>query len=115
MRTLNKTLLDNVDIASSVNSDPILAEHLYTWTVQSVISGGTPTGTLTVQGSCDAGLNEEGAGVTNWFTLGSARTFTVAGTFADNFDGQGCKWVRVSYVTNTSVGALTVKMNCKGS
>lgn len=108
-------MLDAVNIASSVNSDPILAEHLYTWTVQSVISGATPTGTMTVQGSCDEGLNDEGAGVTNWFTLGTARTFTVAGTFADNFDGQGCKWVRVIYTTNTSVGTLTVKINAKGN
>lgn len=115
MKNLNKKLLDAVNIASSVNSSPILADQLYTMTIQSVISGATPTGTLTIQGSCDQGLDENGAGVTNWFTIGTARTFTVVGTFGDNIDGFGAKWVRVSYVTNTSVGALTVTLHAKGA
>lgn len=115
MKNLQKVLLDAVNIASSVSSSPILADQIYTMTIQSVIAGATPTGTLTVQGSCDKGLDENGAGVTNWFTIGSPRTFTVAGTFGDNVDGFGAKWVRVSYATNTSVGTLSVTIHAKGA
>ena len=115
MKRLNEKLFDALTIASNQTSAILNCGDVYCFGIVTTVAGAAVSGTIKLQVSNDMGTNETGLGVTNWADLGTARTLSAAGSFADNFDGQSFKWVRAVYTTAAGTGTITVNFNGKGA
>jgi hypothetical protein len=117
MRVNNDILFDKTTMGGTtkVTSKTISLEHIYTYAFQWVSAGSVASGSLQIQGSCDAGINGQGDGVANWANINSAITISTIGTAIVNADGVGYKWLRAEYTPASGNGTLTVTINTKGN
>lgn len=114
MKRLNERLFNAVSVGSNQTSPILNCGDVYCISIVSTFAGGTPSGVLKFQGSNDMGDKEDGTGVVNWADIGTPRTLSAAGTFADNLDAIGYKFIRVVY-TAGGTGTMTVWFNGKGA
>jgi hypothetical protein len=113
MKRIQERILNAANVATSVNSPIFNCGDIYVISLVTTVTG-TPSASIKFQASNDEATNESGAGVTNWADIGSTRTLSAAGTFADNIDGIGYKWVRV-VLTGGGTGTITATVNAKGA
>lgn len=119
MLTSNKVIMNAVDVSTSVNGPAYWLKLVYGFAIQAEFSG-APVGTVSLQGSCDAGDNtpedpETGSGVVNWTTIkDSPQSVSGAGPVLWNYNGVFYKWVRLVYTATSGTGTVTVTMNTKG-
>lgn len=120
MRLLNELLSDAQDASVSFNSSPGLLAHVFSFSIQGVITG-TAAGTMKLQGSNDpvpdANFRQTAVWTpTNWTDIAdSAEPITGAGNIMYDFNHcPGYNWVRVVYTASSGTGTITLRLNTKG-
>ena len=119
MRIQNFALtLDGTDMTADIESNPIYTGHVSDYSVQLVYTG-TPNGNFIIEGSNDIGAQEGSLDqviITNWSTV-STTNVTAAGNHITNVTGAGYRWIRLTWVDNTSASTPTItvaQFNGKG-
>ena len=109
MQNVNIKLLDTKAMNASVNSSHVLLDQVFGLSIQVVVSGSTPAGTLQIQAS-----NDTNGTPTNWANVGSGIACTA--NSMTNLDGQHYRWIRVTFTASTGAAAdkLTVNYFSKG-
>jgi len=116
MRVMNEAIVTNGDMsAASITSSMVSINQAFGFSIQGVMTGGPPTGTAKLQGSCDPFVDLTGTGVTNWTDItGSSVAIAAAGTFLYNVVDCEYNWVRLVYTRTAGSGTLNVRINVKG-
>ena len=106
----------------NLNGKAMQLQNALFYAIQLVWTG-TPTGTFTLQGSCDNSATMTAAGQpyqpTNWTTIPStSQAISAAGSYLYNMEWAGYSFVRVVYTdgsSGASTAVLTVStLNVKG-
>lgn len=115
LRPGNDVIINNGDASVDLVSPAYLLEYVVVLAVQASITG-SPTGTLRLQGSCDAGNPKNPLPNINTWTdiLNSPTSVTGAGSVSWNYKDPGYKWIRALYTAASGTGNITVTINTKG-
>lgn len=119
MRAANFAIFTAGSMTGNLSSTPIKLEHRTVFAAQLVWTG-TPTGTLTLQGSNDLGDESAGTGpagvtgLTNWTTISTQAVSGAAGDHIFNSATAGYRWARVTYTASSSTGSLSGRVQTKG-
>lgn len=116
MRVNNDAYITSADMsAASITGAPINLESIYCYSIQIVVTGGPPTGTLKLQMSNDLGTDIIGTNITNWTDItGATIAVAAAGSFAFYVDAASYRWVRMVYTRTAGSGTLNARSNTKG-
>lgn len=116
MLQANQQIVTNGDMSGNIISAPaMLVVQMFGDAIQLVWTG-TPTGTFSVQYSCDVGIDQFGDGVVNWSTHPTSILPIVAtdGNWIFNCVWLNVKWVRLLYTATSGTGILNARFNLKG-
>jgi Flp pilus assembly protein TadG len=110
-----------LDLATDAESPAIYLGDVYMCAIQ-IIFTGSPTGTFSLQASCDPGNSnattesQRSASVVNWTDVtGSNQAVTSDGNHMWRLDVVAYRWVKVKYESTSGTGSLTsVRINTKG-
>lgn len=102
----------------TVVSNPIPIQNYLGYAVQAEWTG-TPTGTFTLQGSCDAGVilnNGTVTNVTNWTTISSTNISASgsAGSLLYNMPNSYYYWFQLVYTATSGTGTANAAAVIKG-
>lgn len=116
MRTFNRQIATATALNANSTSAAVQLKNILMYSIMCVITG-TPTGTITLEGSNDPETNDTmPLGIprpvpTNWATIkDSNETVTAAGNVMYNVHSVAYNYVRVIY-TDASAGASTAVMS----
>jgi hypothetical protein len=112
MKQNNITLVSNTVMNQNINSNPVVLNSVYGYSVQAVYTG-TPTGTLKLQCSSDPVANANGIMTppVNWNDIAdSSYSVSSAGIYTWNVNGAFYNFMRLVY-TDGSSGASTAVLN----
>lgn len=102
---INEPIINNGSMAGSLTSTVIDIAEILLYSVHAIWTG-TPTGSISVQGSNDG---------TNFVEVASQATGGAAGQYLLNIEKAGYKYVRVQFIRTGSTGSLTVYLAGKRS
>ena len=112
----NVILLNGVSLGASTESAPMNLYKVQGYAIQ-VTWTGSPDGTFKLQGSCQKGTNQVGAGVTRWDDISGASQATggAAGSVLFNSTSTpGYNWVKLVYTRTSGTGTATAEYSAKG-
>ena len=120
MRICNFPLISTPQALNvSSNSSPQSLQHVYTYSIQIVITG-TPTGTVKLQASADPvdQIDLAFEPPVNWTDIANTSTsVSAAGSVLWNQADVGYNWVRIVYTdssSGSSTATMTAIVNTKG-
>jgi len=103
-------IVTNGNMSSSINSLPINLDEGTSYSVHASYTG-TPVGTLQLQCSDDY---DPVLGTGTWTIItDSVRGISAAGSYMINVEFPAYSWVRLQYVSISSVGIMNAKLNQK--
>ena len=115
MRVNNEQIVTNAVLNTTVHSSPVNLNQIFMYAIQGIITG-TPTGTFTLEGSCDP--NSGNIFPTNWTTIdNSSKAVAAAGTFIYSVSDSAYNWARLAYADGSggeSSAVLNANVNTKG-
>ena len=108
------TIVNGTSLASSFQSTPVSVERFDRVFIE-ILCSGSPTGTVTVQGSND--YNPASLATPNWFDLplslndltGSAQNYVI------DMQQTAAPWLRISYTSTSGSGNMTAVITAKES
>jgi hypothetical protein len=116
MRNVPFTALNALDASASKTSAAIDASQLIAASVQVIMTGSSPTGTVKVQASNDAPqAGNLPYAPTNWTDVASLTVSVSAATsyLIPKFDC-AYRWIRVVYTFTSGTGTVTAEVNAIG-
>lgn len=117
MKFLNSTVLNNISIGASANSAAIDASFMLNVSLIAQVTGSSPVGVLSIQGSNDIPPSSQapnsGFTPTNWNNFVTANV-GATGTFVIPKTDTCYRWIRVRYARTSGSGNITAEIKTNG-